>query len=94
MEAGSCEKGHSGPLRQLPERKNLRIVKEKDETHKKVNSKFLLNLEKCLRLEPVLTCKVHDFDLLLSLPLDAVVPFLFVPVVFCLTFQTSIPTVR
>ena len=41
VEAGSCEKGHSGPLRQLPERKNLRIVKGKDETHKKVNSKFL-----------------------------------------------------
>ena len=41
-------------------------------------------------MEPVLTCKVHDSDLLLSLPLDAVVPFLFVPVVFCLTFQTFI----
>ena len=40
VEAGSCEKGHSGPLRQLPERKNLRIVTGKDETHKK---KLILN---------------------------------------------------
>ena len=29
-ETGSCEKGHSEPLRQLPERKNLRIASEKD----------------------------------------------------------------
>ena len=40
VEAGSCEKGHSGPLRQLPERKNLRIVEEKDETHKKLILSF------------------------------------------------------
>ena len=30
VDAGSCEKEHSEPLKQLPERKNLRTVKEKD----------------------------------------------------------------
>ena len=40
MEAGSCEKGHSGPLRQLPERKNLRIVKEIDDRDEKVKFKL------------------------------------------------------
>ena len=29
-EVGSCEKRHSEPLRQFPERKNLRMVNEKD----------------------------------------------------------------
>ena len=40
VEAGSCEKGHSAPLRQLPERKNLRIIKEIDDRDEKVKFKF------------------------------------------------------
>ena len=40
-EVRSCEKGHSEPLKQLPERKNLRMVNEKDkEDDRKVKIEF------------------------------------------------------